>query len=158
MCFIRWHWIFHFGFVDRVLPDLNFLLIPYLIQGKKMKPGGRFSWLFNAFFIIATILKSTTAHSHLAEPLPTRQLHCRVGSQQGRDCYGPCPLPDDYGRLNHISAALPAETWARGQTVTVRWHRDNRKFAKTFSVLPFTLTISKSYVALYLFATDRRKY
>lgn len=78
---------------------------------------------------IAIVLKSTTAHSHLAQPLPTRKLHCRVGSQQGRDCYGPCPLPDDYGRLNQlVSPEQPAEIWARGESVTIRWHRNNRTF------------------------------
>ncbi|CAN8072578.1 unnamed protein product [Agarophyton chilense] len=66
-------------------------------------------------------------HSHLADPLPTRELHCRVGAQQGRDCYGPCPRADDYGRLNHpwINEHNPAQTWKRGDVVNIRWHRDN---------------------------------
>lgn len=79
-----------------------------------------------ALFVMS--FNTVYAHSHLANPLPTRELHCRVGSQQGRDCYGPCPIPDDYGRLNYpVSEHYPAETWARGQVVNIRWHRDNRK-------------------------------
>lgn len=84
---------------------------------------------FGVLGALAQIL-TVFAHSHLADPLPTRELHCRVGAQQGRDCYGPCPQQDTYGRLNHpwINEHNPAETWGRGQMINVRWHRDNRKF------------------------------
>lgn len=94
---------------------------------------------------VVVVHKHVHAHSHLAQPLPTRELHCRVGAQQGRDCYGPCPLPDDYGRLNHlVSAEHPAEVWGRGQSVTIRWHRNNRKSIASmiFHVTLFFIFIS----------------
>lgn len=75
-------------------------------------------------------ITNTYGHSHLADPLPVRELHCRVGAQQGRDCPGPCPRDDRYGRPNGITIDNPAETWGRGQRINVRWHRDNRKLTQ----------------------------
>lgn len=82
---------------------------------------------FLCVFLSALLPGAVYAHSHLADPLPTRQLHCRVGGD-ARECHGPCPVPDDYGRLNPVNKNQPAEVWGRGATVNVRWHRDNRKY------------------------------
>lgn len=88
----------------------------------------RIGIVYSLIMVWILMLICVEAHSNLAYPLPTRELHCRVGSQHGRDCYGPCPRLDTYGRWNHpVSADSPAATWRRGQLVTIRWHRDNRK-------------------------------
>lgn len=64
-------------------------------------------------------------HSHLANPLPTRRLDCRVGNGRPRDCPGPCPPLDTYGEPTGISPNRPAETWRRGEKRWVSWHRNN---------------------------------
>lgn len=99
--------------------------------------------------IIFNFNEIVNAHSNLADPLPTRELHCRVGAQHGRDCPGPCPIPDDYGRLNHpVSPKFPAATWRRGQTVKIRWHRDNRKFFFHY-LIHFPLIQTKSNLSFF---------
>lgn len=89
-----------------------------------MTPALRFHATTRAL-TLALLAAAAAAHSHLADPLPTRQLHCRVGGN-ARPCHGPCPVNDDYGRLNPVTASQPAEVWGRGAWVNVRWHRDNR--------------------------------
>lgn len=65
------------------------------------------------------------AHSHLARPLPTRQLDCRVGNGRAKACYGPCAPLGRYGNPTGVSRNKPAETWRRGEFREIRWHRNN---------------------------------
>lgn len=80
---------------------------------------------FCVLALFAVVPTSVKGHSHLANPLPTRRLDCRVGNGRARACYGPCPPLDTYGELTGISASNPAETWRRGDKRTVSWHRNN---------------------------------
>lgn len=75
--------------------------------------------------ITASFYKVSSAHSHLANPLPTRRLDCRVGNGRHRDCHGPCPALDVYGKPTGIGPSRPAQTWRRGERRYVTWHRNN---------------------------------
>lgn len=113
---------------------------------------GTVTFLF--VFPFAFYARTVVSHSHLADPLPTRQLHCRVGGD-ARACHGPCPTGDDYGRLNPVNKHQPAEVWGRGATVNVRWHRDNRKFSTNPCVLGrcgviFNMLLTKCFSVIVL--------
>ncbi|KAI0560504.1 hypothetical protein FGB62_111g08 [Gracilaria domingensis] len=77
------------------------------------------------FIILSFVLAVGQSHSHLANPLPTRRLDCRVGNGRPRACYGPCPALDTYGEPTGITPQRPAETWRRGERRFVSWHRNN---------------------------------
>lgn len=80
----------------------------------------------NVSLISLTLLFALVhSHSHLARPLPTRRLDCRVGNGRPRACHGPCPPLDTYGEPTGISPQRPAEVWRRGQSRIISWHRNN---------------------------------
>lgn len=80
-----------------------------------------------SFMVTLCICLATLGHghSHLANPLPTRRLDCRAGNGRPRNCYGPCPPLDRYGRPTGVSADKPAERWRRGERRYISWHRNN---------------------------------
>ncbi len=85
----------------------------------------------NGFLVVlmTALAASARAHSHLAEPRPTRKLVCRAGNNDPgpRDCYGPCPPMDSYGGPYGVNERNPAATWERGSTQNVKWHKNNHK-------------------------------
>lgn len=81
--------------------------------------------LVKAWVTLLSIATVVVGHSHLANPLPTRRLDCRVGNGRARDCPGPCPPMDTYGDPTGVTASRPTATWRRGEARTVTWHRNN---------------------------------
>lgn len=112
--------------------------------------------------IVATAVCMVHAHSHLANPLPTRQLDCRAGNfgaGTGRrhDCFGPCPALDNYGRPTGITASRPAATWRRGERRWVSWHRNNHGHGESgfvrFSLVPVSQMFKQASHERFAFHT-----
>lgn len=100
------------------------------------------------FILTVTVLMliaTATAHSHLAYPLPTRRLDCRVGNGRRVKCYGPCPPLDTYGRPTGVSPQRPAVTWRRGQRQTIKWHRNNHGNGESGFVRLSIVPVSKMF-------------
>lgn len=96
--------------------------------------------------VFTTMLTATAiAHSHLAYPLPTRRLDCRVGNGRRVKCYGPCPPLDTYGRPTGVSPDRPADTWRRGQSRTIKWHRNNHGNGESGFVRLSLVPVSKMF-------------
>lgn len=89
-----------------------------------------------------------SAHSHLANPLPTRRLDCRAGNGRPKDCYGPCPALDTYGEPTGVSPYRPAEVWKRGERRTITWHRNNHGKGESgfvrFTLVPIDRMMDRS--------------
>lgn len=69
---------------------------------------------------------AASGHNHLSDPLPTRKLVCRKGGMgSARDCPGPCPIDDGYGRPNPVTKDRPSRSYRRGQMANIRWTMNN---------------------------------
>lgn len=96
---------------------------------------------------ISIYVTSTLSHSHLAQPLPTRRLDCRVGNKREERCYGPCPPLSTYGQPTGIGPKRTAATWRRGERQTIKWHRNNHGNGESgfvrLSLVPFSKMFDK---------------
>lgn len=94
------------------------------------------------------LISEAHAHSHLANPRPTRQLDCRAGNGRPRDCFGPCPRLNTYGKPTGVSPSRPAEVWKRGQTRIITWHRNNHGKGESgfvrFTLVPIDKMMDKA--------------
>lgn len=69
--------------------------------------------------VAAAVAVGVAGHSSLTLPTPfSYDVFCKTESAQ--NCPGPCPVRD-------LKASPPVQTWARGQTVPLRWFRNNHE-------------------------------
>lgn len=95
---------------------------------------------------IVTFVTTASAHSHLAYPLPTRRLDCRVGNKRKESCHGPCPPLNMYGDPTGVGPNRPAAAWQRGGRQTIKWHRNNHVGESGFvrlSLVPVSKMLDK---------------
>lgn len=79
----------------------------------------------------AAAVRPAAAHSFLTHPLPAWEAvaGCRVGGTPGfmYNCRGPCPNAGGYGLREGLDEAHPTAVWARGESVEIRWARNNHE-------------------------------
>ncbi len=77
------------------------------------------------FLILLLILPIVTAHSSLGDPLPYSTYACKGDTTW---CKTPCPPLSLRGKAPaRNSPEDPAATWARGDKVTITWHKNNHR-------------------------------
>lgn len=81
-----------------------------------------------SILVLTTVLPSCTAHTNFLKPLPYNYAYNQGvfpdGCAEADQCLA-CPKKKYYEEENMNSEEEPAETWTRGQNVTVSWARNN---------------------------------
>lgn len=72
---------------------------------------------------ILLLVGFTSGHYNLADPIPYNRISCRVPK-----CLQACPPIWKTGGAAAVnSPETPSRTWSRGETVTIKWHRNNHE-------------------------------
>jgi hypothetical protein len=89
------------------------------------------------------LVSQTSAHSFMTEPQPISPMECRIGGQPSygiENCPGPCDTTFlKFNGANYGSPENPAATYTRGQSVTIKYTRNNHApggFVRTSLVKP----------------------
>ncbi|CAN8064809.1 unnamed protein product [Agarophyton chilense] len=75
---------------------------------------------------LMAIVQSALCHSTISQPQPFSPGYCRLDDIADANCPGPCDLKGIKGGYSNFNSPdKPAAVYSRGQTITIKYHRNN---------------------------------